>query len=512
MAVAAGYRIELDSGDDGRFATDLSAKVIALRWRLGMAKAGDRLAAPARAEISLRNETRRFSPEASALPLRRGLSLRLRYLDSRGRSTTLFLGDLTRVVPQSGAQGARRAVIHAEDIQAQLRENRIELPPRAHARPDEVIAAILDSLPLRRPRLAGRAILGLRGHNALGRTTRLFSGQTVARRLQRGRSHFVWLAEGWLSGISAWEAIARFVESERGHFYTDRLGRLVFLQRHHLLLPRAPRANFNEDALALEYEYGGDFVNEWSVTHQPRNLGPRGVTLWQLSDHLRLDGDAEVVLRAHYRDERGRSLGAASVEEPQPQEDYRAHRHPETSAGEESHRVHLRLLERSAASALLRVQNDAPHPLFLTKLRLRGQPILLGDPLTVVARDGKSIARFGRRPGNLPLLAPNEIETAAALARFELAQSANPRGRLSAIRLAGPAHLPQILARNLFDCIQIQDEQTGHSAPYFIVAEEHEVTLGGHRHECRWLLAAAFTTHFATLGHSRLKDQPLLAY
>ena len=83
---------------------------------------------------------------------------------------------------------------------------------------------------------------------------------------------------------------------------------------------------------------------------------------------------------------------------------------------------------------------------------------------------------------------------------------------MRSITLAQRAHLPQILMRSLFDCVQITDEQSGHSAPYFIVAEEHGVTNGGQSHECRWLLEAANTAHFATFGRSRFSEKPLLAY
>ena len=168
MDDSAGYRVAIDTGDDGSFATDLSAAVIALSWRLGMAAPGDRLAMPARARVSLRNETRRHSPEVSLLTLLPGLGLRICYVHDAGKTTTLFQGQLARTEPQTGSQGARRAILYAEDWQQQLRENDTQLPTQESARADEIIADILDGLPIRRRELAGRAILGLAGHDALG--------------------------------------------------------------------------------------------------------------------------------------------------------------------------------------------------------------------------------------------------------------------------------------------------------------------------------------------------------
>ena len=508
---AAGYRVEVDSGDDGQFATDVSAAVFAASWRLGMAAAGDRVSAPARAVVQLRNEGRAYSPEVATLPLRPGLGLRIRHVAEGGDSTTLFVGQLARGEPETGSQGRRRATLHAEDWQGQLRENEIHLPTQERARADEIIAAILAGLPLRRPALAGHAILGLTGHDALGQTTRLFGAAAIPQVLQRGRSRFELVTERWLAGISAWEAIRRIVESERGRFYVDRRGRAIFLQRHHLLSRAAPTTHLVENAAALEYAHGAGIINEWLVRLQPRRRGLPGTTLWATQKPLRLEGGAEFRWRAHFRDELGRPVGALQVEEPRAGEDYRATRDESGKGHAETAAITLRILERAADSALLGVRNQALYPLYLMA-QLRGTPIWEEAPLTVAARDGRSVARYGRRPREIRHLALNDPEVAFQLACFELTQTAAVRGVCRSITLDQRAQRPQILAHSLFDAVRISDEQSGHSAPYFIIAEEHEVTQGGQRHQCRWLLEPAQTAHFATLGRSRFRDEPLLAY
>ena len=508
----AGYRVEVDSGDDGRFATDLSAAVFAVNWRLGMAAAGDRVSAPARAAVQLRNEGRAFSPEAAAsLSLRPGLGLRIRHVDEGGRVTTLFVGQLARSEPETGSQGRRRATLYAEDWQGQLRENEIHLPTQESARADEIIAAILAGLPLRRLALSGHAILGLTGHDALGVSTRLFGHLAIPQVLQQGRSRFELVNERWLAGLSAWEGIRRIVESERGRFYCDRHGRAVFLQRHHLLTMAAPTIRLAENAAALDYVHGAGITNEWLVRLQPRRRGLAGTTLWATQTPLRLEAGAEFRWRVHFRDELERPVGALRIEEPRAGDDYRATRDEAGRWRAETAAITLRILERAADSALLGVRNQALYPLYL-RARLRGTPIWEEAPITVAARDGRSVARFGRRPSEIRHLALNDPEIAFQLACFELAQTAAVRGVYRAITLNQRAQRPQILAHTLFDAVQISDEQSGHSAPYFIIAEEHEVTLGGQRHQCRWLLEPAQTAHFATLGRSRFRDEPLLAY
>lgn len=506
-----GYRIELDRDDDGQFATDLSMAVSAVTWRLGMAAAGERMAEAAWAAVQLRNESRALSPEVSKLPLTPGLGFRIRYVDEEGHSTPLFVGQIARNEPETGSHGKRRATLYAEDAQQALRENEIHLPTQESARADEIIAAILAHLPLRRPALAGHAILGLAGHNALGETTRLFSVAAVPQSFQRGRSRFELVNERWLAGISAWEAIRRIVNSERGRFYFDRRGRAVFLQRHHLLRQTEPTTHLRENAATLEYRHGDSIINEWQVRLQPRRRGEPGTALWSTQRPLRLDGHAELRLRVHFRDELGRRVAALRVDAPRAGKDYRATRDAAGKGQDVTTLIAVLLLERAADSALLSLRNLAPQPLFV-QLSLRGTPIWEEAPLTVVARDGRSMARFGRRPQTLEHLALNDAEVAHQLACFELAQSTEMRGVFRSITLNQREQLPLILQHSLFDAVRITDEQSGHSAAYCIVAEEHEVTHGGQRHQCRWWLEPAHTAHFATLGSSRLADEPLLAY
>ena len=208
-------------------------------------------------------------------------------------------------------------------------------------------------------------------------------------------------------------------------------GRAIFLQRHHLLTSAEPVANFAENADALEYGHGDGTFNEWRVRLQPRRRGPAGTTLWQLRSPLHLEAGASIELRAHFRDALGRRVGALHIEDPRAGEDYRAYRDAAGVGREETVAIHLRLQERAADSALLSAQNLTRYPLFLAAgMRLRGTPIWEDAPLTVAARDGRSIARYGRRPRELPLLALNDPETAFQLACFELAQTAAARGNM----------------------------------------------------------------------------------
>ena len=78
--------------------------------------------------------------------------------------------------------------------------------------------------------------------------------------------------------------------------------------------------------------------------------------------------------------------------------------------------------------------------------------------------------------------------------------------------MSGTSHLTQVLERTLFDRITIAETQTGHTADYFIIAEEHAVDLGGFRHTVSWLLEPAAASAFWIIGTSLLDQDTILAY
>ena len=57
------FTFYIDTGNDGAFASDVSAAVISAQWSLGFAAPFDLIARDNTAELVLQNSTRDFSPE-----------------------------------------------------------------------------------------------------------------------------------------------------------------------------------------------------------------------------------------------------------------------------------------------------------------------------------------------------------------------------------------------------------------------------------------------------------------
>ncbi|MBZ0274857.1 MAG: hypothetical protein K8I60_01860, partial [Anaerolineae bacterium] len=125
--------------------------------------------------------------------------------------------------------------------------------------------------------------------------------------------------------------------------------------------------------------------------------------------------------------------------------------------------------------------------------------------------DQTSINFHGLRPLAFDLPALDSVEDAGQLARFELARRKDPRGMVYTLSLSAPSHLPDILARTLFDRISITETQTGHTADYFIVAESHTLDLGAARHRVTWTLEPA-AGDFWVMDYGLLDQTTVLAY
>ncbi len=499
------YIVGIDFDSDGAF-TDISADVLALDWRLGLAAPYESAAAPSAARITVRSPAGAYSPERT--PLYPGTPVRIQSADGAAVRTH-FTGLVRSVEPQPGDQGARTAVIHARGLEFDLDECRIRLPPLVNTRADAVIAAALDAAPLRRPVLKGRWLVGRAGHSELGTNTRL-PGLALPRSLETGKTALAYVGDTWGDGIPAGEAVRQAAEAERGRFFISRQGTAVFYNRHHLLKDRTPQAVFADDMDGLAYSYGAGLVSRVRVRFSPRVVGAAESELWALGEPHRLPpGFSRIIARFVESD--GRPMGALEVLPPARGVDFSASSAADGSGANLSDQVTVMLRAAGFSAAELDIHNRAVGPVYLWA-RLRGTPLYQGDPLVVerVNLYGQAVYGLESLDFNLPAL--DSAAQADQLARYELARRNLPRGVAASLTLSSPAHRPHILARTLFDRITIREAQTGQDADYFIVAEAHRVGLGGARHEVTWTLESAEANAFWLLGVSRLGRDTVVAY
>jgi hypothetical protein len=423
---------------------------------------------------------------------------------------THFTGFVSHVEPLPGTLGERTAVIHARGPEHEIHNHQVRLSPQVNVRADQVIASILDSLVLRRSKLNETWVLDVVNHMELGTNTRL-AEPTISHSLETGKSTFAYIADTWGDGIPADTAIRELVESERGRFVINRDGQAVFYNRHHTLLDTISDATFTDNADSLAYTYGAEVVNQVQVRLTPRSIGPAGTVLWHLETAQPiLPGDlnsCQIITR--FCDENARPIGALSLIIPVPGFDYHANTAADSTGINQTSRMDVRILSADASAALLEIRNRGTQTLYLQAgMQLRGTPIYQGDPIILAQTDLASVVFHGLNVMSLDLPTLDSVEAADQLARYEVVRRKEARGLVRSIQVSAP--LTQVLSRTLFDRITVQETQTDHVADYFIVAEEHEVDLGGARHRVTWLLESVNT--FWIVGDSHLDQTTILAY
>lgn len=497
------YSIAIDRDHDGEFDDakgEINDRVIELRWRLGMRGAYESIADGGWARITALNADGAFSPERNSLES--GARVRIQS-EHAGVKRAHFTGSVSHIEPDEGERSDKRALIHLQDIQPWLADSPARLSPQVDVTADQVIARLLDRAALRRPVLAGFCLIDVAGFNQID-DIRVFPPETVARRLQRGRSRFAFVGDWWRDSTSTLEAIGEIAASERGRFYIDRAGAAVFLNRHHTLIHRAIAAEFRDDMSGMDYSYGAQRLNQIALLMTPREVGESGALLWQLRSPLRIGQRNDLLLNLRLIDERDQPIGLLEFDRLESRFQLGA-----DGGGREIRSGAFAEVARLGTSSIqLRLVNQTRNALYLTRLQLYGKPLFRRDPLEIGAEDGKGIHIHGLKRLALDLPALSDIETARAFAAYELARRKHPRGSVHRLQINARDHLPAALSATLFERVRVSESQTGHGArDYFIVGEEHQVTAGGTRHDVTWTLEPADSGRFVIIDSS-LIDSP----
>lgn len=494
------YIIAIDKNRDGDFADigeDIAGETLELRWRLGMRQPYDSIADYSQAQIRVRNPRGDFSPERHRLDI--GARLRIQSRDGK-ITRTHFTGFIRYIEPEAGDWGQKQALIHLQDVQPWLDDSPVRPAPQINATADAVIDSLLNQAILRPTALAGYCIIDVVGYNQID-SVKIFPPQTLARRLAVGKTRFAYVGDWWSESTSVRQAIRELAESERGRFYIDREGRAVFLNRHHTLVHKTVAASFDDDMTGLDYRYGDVGLNRISLLVTPREAGAGETLLWQLGQAQSIGQKQELTLNLRLVDERNAPLGLLELERLEAS----FHSKPDGSGDAIRGPAAVEIVEVGWTSVQVQVRNQGSQDVYLTRLRVIGRPLYRRDPLEIVVSDGKSITFYGLKQMSLDLPALSDIETAQAFAAYEVARRKHPVGAVRALTLDAAGHPSAALDLSLFERIRITESQTGQrAAEYFIIAEEHHVSLGGARHKVTWTLEPADSTRFVVVDSSQI--------
>lgn len=494
------YRVAIDRDQDGRFAAEIGQDVLELRWRLGLRRAYDSMADTSWARITVRNPHGAFSPERYRLES--GTRARIQS-DDGAHVHSHFTGVISHIEPDAGSLGRKQAVIHLGDIQPWLEDSPARAAPQINVTADQVIRDLLAGAVIRRAVIAGFCLVDVSGYNMIDRV-QIFPPQHLRLRLERGKTRFAYVGDWWRDSTSIREAISEIVASERGRFFVDREGALVFLNRHYTLLNEDPAAQFADDMSGMSYSYGDQRLNRLILLMRPREIGERDSLLWQLPGQLRIEQRSELPLTLRLLDEQNQPFGLLAFDRLVS----RFQRTPENRGYTISEDVAVEVTRLGMNAVDIRLINRRREDVFLTRLQLFGKPLYRRDPLEIVEDDGEGQYVFGLKQLALDLPALSDIRTARAFAAYEVARRKHPRGHIHALRLDAREHGADVLGATLFDRVRVGESQTGHQArDYFIIGEEHHVRDGATIHEVEWTLEPADSSRFVIVDDSLIGDR-----
>lgn len=500
------FRVLVDWDDDGVFSPldeDVTADVLALSWRLGAVEHGQAVAPPGEAEVTLRSRDRRYSPELAIEALTPGRPLRI--VRDQGEDVIVhFSGQISAVAVEPGGYSSRTVRLTARTVDAQLTGYQAHLPPLPETDAGAALALLLDDLPLRRNGLRDLWVMGVTANSALDSTTILAGAESSQRSFENGLTALRYPGVLWNERVMAADAVRQLVETERGRFFADRLGRLCFLNRHAALRRVDPAATFSETMDALEYAYGADVISRVCVTITPRATGTAGSVLWTLAAPQRLmPGDH--LLTVHFSSAT-QMLGALALA------DVIVSANSEADGSGSAQTVSAIVRRLDGASAQIEFRNQTGAPLWLLPgTQITGTPISPLPRLMLEERDLTAATFFGGGTLSLDLPLLESVDEGEQTARFELARRARPQGTARSVRFSR-FRAPAALDVTLFDRVRLIDSQTGHDQVYLVIGEAHDLAQGGAQHAITLILEPADPQVFWCIGASALETESALAY
>ncbi len=489
-----------NGGFDGTY-DDVTDDVMYARWFLGMRQPYQVDADDSMLELTLNNADKRYSPENTGGPLSGKLApfRRVKVTSDDGTERTHWIGWVESIQPDVGKYGKRAVTIQAAGPMQFFKAAETNIALQENQRTDQVVGKLIEEVVVP-PGLSDVWVLAMAGYSELGTGT---EGSTILGSASAGTSYkdldtgdvtLAIAADNWVhrdrqhDTFNVYRAISDMAAAERGRFFFDREGRARFWNRTRLQDEITSSLTLNDDMTGLRYAYAGieaDFKNDVIVVCHPRALSAvTDEVLWQLQGEVRIPagdtrnvgvryqdpdtGNARIGAKDAYVDGLTFSTGTAMV-----------------------------TLDAKANSATLVVKNDSAEEAILTAATVRGRRITDYGQMEAEARDGLSIANYGRRSLKMNLPSVDNLVYAQAIADYELDRRSTPQGTVKEVTLVshgengGDNHAHQ-LARTIGDLITISETQTAHaSKKYIIIGEAHKLSEGGALYETTWYLEPA---------------------
>ncbi|MDX2141382.1 MAG: PKD domain-containing protein [Chloroflexota bacterium] len=495
------FIIECDWGRDGTFAhalANITDRVKALAWNIGMNDAWQEFAPPSRCEVRLYNEDGAFAPDRLDAPyhglLANGVLLRVRAWWN-GSYRPLWVGKLARIDVSPGERinrngGWGEARLTAEDPMLALLDTEVIPTLLRNLSISQAMGVLFERAAFLYPYDSSFWILG---HHSVG-AARLFICDYAA--FEPALTTLAWVGDHLDQGrgVRAQTYLRDLVAAEAGgrFFWDARAGVFRFHNRHHDAQAVLTATLTEDDMTGAQAAYGEDVANVVTVEYQPRALGSAGSVIWNTAFRLKARQTKTFIARHRDANDPTANVAALDVIPPVPGFDLTAKRYypPPAPLTPDVSGALLVTTEAGASASKITLYNPLSYQVEGT-LQLRGTPLTSFARTQVTVLDAHSIAAHDRREKHLSLPAVDDDEYAAGIAAVTLQRFKDAHHRLHSISFVaqhGDILRAAALERTIGDRVHIREAWSAHAADYIIVGERHQVDIAAHEQRVTWIL------------------------
>lgn len=442
------------------------------------------------------------SVSAKEVPLyimmNRGMQVRLR-ATYNGVTSTLFQGRISQIQPSAGRSTEPTISLTIEDAMLELLDAEYAPPLLIAPTADTALQRMFDDAVIRWPYSGSWWLLEVPDHSELELTTYLYDHDVTD--FETGITTFEYTGdvEDRGEGISAQGFVRDIVAAEAGgRFWFDtRANKFKFHNRDHDPSNDTIAATYNESHFdSVVPKYGEDIINDLTMSYTSRDVGSEGSVLWTLkSIPFLLKNSNKRIFNARYFDANNEQshVGARTTLAPVAGIDFTANTISDGSGTSYSDKVTV-TVEASGNSAKIAVFNNSGIDVYFLSLQLRGTPITYIEE-RYHAVDGASIAANELYPKVIEVRALDNTSLAEQFGDYMVAKFKDPMLRFETVMfssLNGDTMADASVNRVIGDKITITDTSTHHDREYFIVGEQHALTIGGdHPRDVTWIIKPA---------------------
>jgi len=531
-SIGAAYQLLIDFGRDLTYAhelADVTDRVDAAQLNAGMQNAYDEFAPPSRMAVELKNLDGMLSPDNVSSPYyglwKRGTIVKLQAIYNN-TIYPLWIGKLATLTPQIGSYSERVVRLECDDFTTELLDAEVKPPLTQDTTADQAIVYLFDTGIMPFPYAHLYWMIGVAG---AGELDSIYLWENTITDFDTGVQTLAFTGdiEGD-NGLNAQQFIRDMVAAEAGgrFFYQPRELKYKFHSRHRDATNLTNKLSMTADdcnqEAPPEYVWADDLANVVTINYIVREIGAAGTVIYTMTSASRTLRTGEVLeFNVRYVDvtEKHSRIGAKDVIPPLPVTDYTA---SYVNDGTDATGVAAVYVTPGGTSASVRITNTGVRDISLDTFQLRGTPIITSEQQFVTEQDENSIRDHGRKELTVNIPVIDDEEFARDYARIMVRKFKDARTRIPRVTFSANRRqelMEAVLTLSVGDRINFADAWSGHGRDYFIVGEQHILSIAGapgvHHHQTTWTLRPAARDQFWLLnqiGYSELDFNTYLGF